>query len=59
MAAAKHVWFDNGTDKKVYALVASENDDGTVNLITFPLSSPVEHENSIPEGEGGRTWSAA
>ena len=59
MAAAKHVWFDDGTEKKAYALVVSENDDGTLNLIYFPNSSAVEHANNIPQGEGGRTWSAA
>ena len=55
MTAAKSVWFDTG-DEDAFALVVSENDDGTLNLLYFPSDSPVEHADNIPEGEGGRTW---
>lgn len=51
------VTFDDGKEK-CFALVVSKNDDGTLNLIYFPSSSPVEHANNIPEGEGGRTYKA-
>lgn len=57
--AAHTVIFDDGDDHDVLALVRSKNDDGTLNLITFPTTSPVEHENSVPEGEGGRSWREA
>ena len=52
----KHVWFDDGENDMIYALVASVNPDSTLNLITFPTTSSVEHESSIPQGTGGRTW---
>ena len=57
MKAVHSVTFDDGKEKCL-ALVAKTNDDGTLNLIYFPTSSPVEHANNIPEGEGGRTYKA-
>ena len=58
MHDVKSVKFNDGTNPNVFALVVSTNEGGTLNLITFPTSSPVEHENDIPEGTGGRTWHA-
>jgi hypothetical protein len=55
MTAVKSVWFNTG-DEDAFALVVGENDDGTLNLVYFPTTSPVEHADNIPEGEGGRTW---
>lgn len=53
------VLYNDGVDDAVYALVRSTNKDGTLNLITFPTSSSVEHVNNVPEGTGGVTWRAA
>ena len=57
--AAQFVRYDDGNDANIYALVESGNDDGTLNLITFPSTSPVEHVSHVPEGLGGRTWHTA
>ena len=53
---AQTVWFDDGVETEILSLVKSTNEDGTLDLVTFPLSSPVEHCDSIPEGTGGMTW---
>ena len=52
----KSVFFNDGKDADVFAVVVGKNPNGNLNLITFPTDSAVEHENDIPQGEGGRTW---
>lgn len=49
------VEYDNGNEK-VLALVTKHHEDDTLDLVTFPTSSPVEHVSAVPRGEGGRTW---
>jgi hypothetical protein len=34
------------------SLIASRNQDGTLNLVTFPTTSPVEHKPNVPVGTG-------
>lgn len=56
---AQFVLYNDGDSDSVPALVAGKNVDGTLNLVTFPESSPVEHKNSVPEGVGGNCWHEA
>ena len=53
------VLYDDGTQTDCLALVRSSNEDGTLNLVYFPDSSPVEKANTVPEGTGGHTWHEA
>ena len=50
------VVYNDGTDPDVYAEATKVNADDTLNLVTFPTTSPVEHVQNVPEGTGGRTW---
>lgn len=50
------VFFNDGTDSKIPALVFEKNADDSLNLVTFPTSSPVERRHSVAEGTGGGTW---
>lgn len=56
MKAVHSVLYNDGNDDSIFALVKSVNKDGTLNLVVFPSSSPVEHVSNVNEGTGGVTW---
>jgi hypothetical protein len=61
---AQYVWYNDGTEPNVHALVCQENENGTLNLELHPDSGQPWHENGVPRREpsdydeagGGRTW---
>lgn len=62
MAAAEHVFYNDGTDEDVYALVIQDNGNSNYNLWT-----PAGVVNDVPRREkkdydaagGGHTWHSA
>jgi len=61
---AEYVYYNDGTDEDVYALVTADNDDGTLNLFVIPASGEAKQVNGVPRREkddygpegGGHTW---
>jgi hypothetical protein len=61
---AKYVFFNDGSDPNVYAIVTQDNGDGTQNLFTLPAQGQGQPVNGIPQREpneygpegGGNTW---
>jgi hypothetical protein len=55
---AQFVWYDDGTELNVNALITAWNSDGTLNLELHPESGQPWHENGVPQRAegGGRTW---
>ena len=47
----------NDGNETALALVTNDHGGNVIDLIYFPTTSPVEHATSVPEGEGGVTWS--
>lgn len=62
--AVTHVFYNDGSDPDVYAIVKKENADGTLNLFIIPDSGNTDIVNGVPQREkadydeagGGRTW---
>jgi len=52
------VWYHDEASgvENVLALIHSKNEDGTLNLVTFPNGSPVEHRNNVSEGPDPGQW---
>ena len=61
---AEFVYYHDGEEPNVHALITNENDDGTLNLELHPDGGQPYHENGVPRREpedyddagGGRTW---
>jgi hypothetical protein len=64
---AEYVWYNDGSEPNVHALITAVNDDNTLNLELHPNGGAPWHENGVPQREesdydedgGGRTWHLA
>ena len=64
MHTAEHVFYNDGTDEDVYAIVTKDNGDGNLNLFVLPASGTGYGANGVPHREkadygaegGGDTW---
>jgi hypothetical protein len=67
MHTAQYVYFNDGTDTNVYALVTQNDGDTKLNLFCIPASGESYVKNGIPQREpndygpegGGDTWHLA
>lgn len=52
MTKVESVWFNDGTDEDVFALVVGDGEGDTKNLISFdPSTAAPEHRNNVPRRE--------